>query len=164
MNTIAEFLFFLFGFINVTGLYLYFAVRGFPPYVPREVRSATGRAAVSPIRADGVLLGSISFMARTFDVRTVSSKSASVTAVEPGGRRVLVAEVDWTLGYPGVIQWSSSPARCALVGDRSRLKFALEQRIGAVIDRTVFDEPLPPRLAEEIQIEGSDRASTLPSS
>ncbi|MFC4336591.1 hypothetical protein [Salininema proteolyticum] len=129
--------------------------------VCRRSHAAMGRvASKNCIRTDGTVLGSVSFLARTFEVREVDVWSAVVIAVEPGGRRLIIAEVDWYQGYPGRVFWSPDPARHALLGDHSRLLFALEQRVRAVIDRSVFGEDLPPRFGEEIRALNPHQNST----
>ncbi|MFC4333940.1 hypothetical protein [Salininema proteolyticum] len=116
----------------------------------RPARRVFGRAKARTVRTDGTVLGAVSFLARTFEVREIDVYTGVIIAIEPGGQRLIVGEADWGWGYPGRVYWSPDPKRHALFSDNSRLKFALEQRVYAVIDRAVFGADLPPRFHEEV--------------
>ncbi|MFC4335258.1 hypothetical protein [Salininema proteolyticum] len=116
----------------------------------RAAGRVSGRAKARTVRTDGTVLGAVSFLARTFEVREIDVYTGVIIAIEPGGQRLIVGEADWGWGYPGRVFWSPDPKRHALFSDNSRLKFALEQRVYAVIDRAVFGADLPPRFHEEV--------------
>ncbi|MFC4337049.1 hypothetical protein [Salininema proteolyticum] len=116
----------------------------------RPAGRVSGRAKARTVRTDGAVLGAVSFLARTFEVREIDVYTGVIIATEPGGDRLIVGEADWGWGYPGRVYWSPDPKRHALFTDNSRLKFALEQRVYAVIDRAVFGADLPPRFHEEV--------------
>ncbi|MFC4337757.1 hypothetical protein [Salininema proteolyticum] len=114
-----------------------------------------------PPHTNGPVLGSVSFLARSFDVRAIGRTVASVVAIEPGGHETHVASLDWTTGPPATVHWADTPARHALVTNGTRLQLALEQRFRAVVEHAAFAIPLPQRFADEIR-KGADHASRLP--
>ncbi|MFC4334344.1 hypothetical protein [Salininema proteolyticum] len=108
----------------------------------------------------GPILGSVSFLARTFEVRAVRRTIASVVAIEPGGNETYVASLEWTSGPPAAVHWANTASRHALITNGTRLQLALEQRFRAVVEHVAFGHPLPQRFADEIR-KGEAHANPL---
>lgn len=120
--------------------------------VPRPPRHYTEWTL--PVRFDGPKLGSVDYLARTFEVCYSGHQTAAVSSVEPGGRRTPIASLGWTPRGAGRVEWVGTSARHALISDGTLAKYWLEQHFRALVEHAVHGRELPQRFIDAMNGRG----------